>query len=188
LPFQGALTTPFECANCRDADLHFRFARSAVIARDLVLDAIHRYKYQRALWLEPFLANLLLRQAVPELSEERWDKIVAVPLHSTKQREREFNQAERLANWLSRATGIPVDSHLLERVKPTETQTRLSRQEREANVRNAFILRRCEKLGGQRILLFDDVFTTGATTSACAQVLRRAGATDVCVWTLARGV
>jgi ComF family protein len=153
-----------------------------------VLNAIHRYKYQRALWLEPFLAELLLRQAVPELSRERWDRIVAVPLHATKQREREFNQAARLANWLGRATGIPVDDRSLERVKPTETQTRLSRPEREANVRNAFVQRRCEKLEGQRILLLDDVFTTGATTSACAQVLRRAGAIDVCVWTLARGV
>jgi ComF family protein len=188
LPFQGAITTPFDCANCREAELHFRYARSAVVARDPVLEVIHRYKYQRALWFEPFLADLLCQQAAPELKQEEWDWIVPVPLHFTKQRQREFNQAQRLGRWLASATGIPLHRHLLKRVKPTETQTRLTREEREANVRNAFVLRADENLAGRRIILFDDVFTTGATTSACARVLRRAGVSDVCVWTVARGI
>lgn len=188
MPSQGAITNRFECANCRELDFDFCSARSAVEARGGVLEAIHRYKYSRALWFEPFLARLLVRQAVPELARQSWDLIAPVPLHASKRREREFNQAERLAARLSRATGLPVNNRLLCRVLPTRTQTLLSRPERMANVRDAFALRPRTKVDGKRIVLIDDVFTTGATTSACASVLREAGAGEVCVWTVARGV
>lgn len=188
LPFEGDLTTPFECANCREMDLHFNAARSAVVAGGLVLEAIHRYKYQRALWFEPFLADLLVSEAGPALQVGKWDWILPVPLHSTKKREREFNQAERLAVHLSAATKIPVNASWLRRVLPTSTQTRLTREQRAANMRGAFALATSGRLRGERIVLLDDVFTTGATTSACAKVLRAAGAGEVCVWTVARGL
>src|SRR5438105_171759 len=96
LPFEGEITTLFECSNCREMELHFEFARAAVAAQGLVRDVIHRYKYQYALWFEPFLADLLIRAAGPRLSRTDWDLIVPVPLHPVKRREREFNQAERL--------------------------------------------------------------------------------------------
>lgn len=188
LPFQGALTQQFECANCRQQELHFTSARSAVVARDVVLEVIHRYKYRRALWFEPFLAELLVTKARSELATGKWDFIVPVPLHRTKEREREFNQAARLSRHLSRATGLPIQNRLIRRILPTETQTRLTREERQANVRRAFSLVRGARAEGARIVLVDDVFTTGATTNACAEVLRRAGAAEVCVWTVARGV
>jgi competence protein ComFC len=187
-PYEGDITTMFECANCREMEWHFQSARSAVVARDPVLEAIHRYKYQRALWFEPFLADLFIRAAGPVLVGQAPDMIVPVPLHSTKEREREFNQAERLANRLGAATQIPVNKRLIRRVLPTRTQTQLSRQERLVNVRKAFTLRDGQRLNGERIVLVDDVFTTGATTSACAKVLKAAGAGEVCVWTVARGV
>jgi ComF family protein len=188
LPFAGDIRHPFECANCREMDLHFSRARSAVAARGLVLELIHRYKYQRALWLEPFLAGLLVEAAAPVLRGEAWDLIVPVPLHPWKRREREFNQAERLARVLSRATGLPLETRVLRRVVPTRTQTRLSRSERAANVRHAFAVRGGRPLKDRRVVVVDDVLTTGATTSACARALRQAGAGDVCAWTLARGL
>lgn len=169
-------------------DLHFQWARSAVAAKGLVLDIIHRYKYQRALWFEPFLADLLVRRAAPQLSAKDWDLIVPVPLHTVKQREREFNQAERLAGHLSRVTLIPLQKRLIERVLPTRTQTLLGRSERAGNVRGAFAARAGGRLDGQRVILVDDVFTTGATTDACAKVLRVIGAEAVGVWTVARGI
>ena len=109
----------------------------------------------------------------------------AVPV---KEREREFNQAERLARHLSAATKIPLNNKLLRRVSPTATQTLLTREQRAANMRGAFAVRAGMKLNGEKIVLIDDVFTTGATTSACAKALRQAGAGDVCVWTVARGL
>jgi competence protein ComFC len=189
LPFDGELTAPFACSNCQDVELHFRSARSAVTAKGVTLEAIHRYKYNGALWFEDFLADLLLREAVPALRAERWDYIVPVPLHPTKQREREFNQAERLAAPLARALGIPLNDRLLRRTLPTQTQTRLSRSQRAANVRRAFALRHGPGLPPDaRVIVVDDVLTTGATTNACAAVLRQAGAAEVCVWTVARGL
>jgi ComF family protein len=155
----------------------------------MMLELIHRYKYQRAVWLEPFLADLLIRRAAPVLQTEKWDMIVPVPLHSLKEKEREFNQAERLARALGAASQIPVRPNLLCRVERTRTQTQLSRSERAANVHRAFA---CKKdsaaLKGRRVVLVDDVLTTGATTSACAKILQSQGASDVCVWTLARGL
>ena len=188
LPFDGAVTTRFECHNCRELDLQFSRARAAALATGVVRDAIHRYKYRRALWHEPFLAGLLTDQAVPVLCCERWDWLVPIPLHPVRQREREFNQAERLAKSLSAASGIPLNGRLLRRVEPTRTQTRLTRGERAANMRRAFALRGGVSVCGLRIVLIDDVLTTGATASACARVLRAGGADDVCVWTVARGV
>jgi ComF family protein len=169
-------------------DLHFTSARSAVVAKTVVLEAIHRFKYQRHLWFEAFLADLLLREALPVLRGQKWDFIVPVPLYPVKEREREFNQAGQLAAHLSDASGIPLNPQLLRRVTPTITQTRLSRDQRAANMRNAFAGCAGLKLNGERIVLVDDVFTTGATTNACAMVLRSAGAGDICVWTVARGL
>ena len=139
------------------------------------------------MWFEPLLAEWLISRAKPELQSEPWDWLVPVPLHRTKQREREFNQAERLALRLSKSTGIPMNQQWLRRVLPTRTQTQLSREERMANVQNAFALKSNAGLKDQRLVLIDDVLTTGATTSACATTLMRGGAADVCVWTVARG-
>src|SRR5882672_9355635 len=113
LPFVGEITTTFECSNCRDLELHFTSARSAVTARGVALEVIHRFKYSRALWFEAFLADLFLREALPALRDQKWDLVVPVPLHPTKQREREFNQAERLALPLARALGIPLNISLV---------------------------------------------------------------------------
>jgi ComF family protein len=153
-----------------------------------VLEAIHRFKYSRALWFENFLADLLVREAAPVLRGQKWDFIVPVPLHPLKLREREFNQAALLAAHLARATDIPLNETVLRRVQPTATQTLLTREQRAGNMKNAFAVRPGRRLNGRRFVLVDDVFTTGATTSAGARALRAAGAAEVCVWTVARGL
>src|SRR5204862_1250546 len=140
------------------------------------------------LWFEPFLADLLQRKAQPALEQDPWSMIVPVPLFPLKKREREFNQAEQLAARLSAATHIPLNTTVLFRAEHTRTQTLLSRSERARNVRHAFRIRNESRLEGQRIVLVDDVLTTGATTSACARALKKAGAEEVCVWTVARGI
>lgn len=188
LPYPGEITNAFTCANCHDTELYFTCARSVIAAKGMALDIIHDYKYRRALWFEPLLAELLIREAGPALREEKWDGIVPVPLHSLRQAEREFNQAERLSRRLGRALNIPVNARLLRRTIPTRTQTKLTREERAENVRRAFSAVPGADCRGQRVIVFDDVLTTGATTNACARVLRACGAAEVCVWTLARGL
>jgi ComF family protein len=188
LPYPGHITQEFRCENCAETEFSFAYARSAVAANGLILDVIHRYKYNGAVWFEPFLADLLARQAAPALAKEKWDVIVPVPLHPVKEREREFNQASCLARRLGRALCLPVNTRLLRRVKFTNTQTKLTRPQRAANMKHAFAPRSGKDFHGAKVILVDDVLTTGATTDACAHALRRAGASAVCVWTVARGI
>jgi competence protein ComFC len=188
LPYEGAITTEFECSNCFEQVLHFSTARAVVVASGVVRDVLHGYKYRRGLWFEPFLGRLLVEGAGPALTAAGCDVLVPVPLHPVKRREREFNQAERLARWLGRALKIPVRSDLIRREHPTRTQTRLTRLERAANVGRAFVACRKRALSGERVVLVDDVLTTGATASACAGVLLGMGAGEVAVWTVARGI
>lgn len=187
-PVAGDVTGPFECAQCRETPGPFEYARAAVKSSGLALDVIHRYKYQRALWFEPFLAGMLATRAKPVLAAGKWDVIVPVPLHPVKERDREFNQAQRLGCFLGEATGIPVNAGLVRRVKYTQTQTRLTRAARAENLQGAFKAPQGKRLQGERVVLVDDVLTTGATAGACAKVLLRMGAGAVCVWTVSRGV
>ena len=189
LPFSGALTEGFTCANCGDMTLHFTRARAAAAAQGPLLEIIHRWKYSRALWFEPYLAELLGAAAAAAVATEGWNLIVPVPLHPAREREREFNQAEHLAGHLAGATGLRLASGVVARGFRTHTQTRLSREDRAANMRAVFEPgRRAQVAAGRRVVLVDDVLTTGATANACAQVLQRLGAAEVCVWTLARGL
>jgi len=188
LPYEGEIKVEFTCTNCHDLELAFEFARSAVLAHGTVLDIIHRYKYQRALWFESFLGDLLVRKARTDPQRQSWDALVPVPLYPARERHREFNQAQRLARLLGRALNLPVQAQWLRRVRPTRTQTQLSRSDRADNMRAAFELHRSARVAGLRCVLVDDVFTTGATTSECARVLKQAGARSVCVWTVARGL
>jgi competence protein ComFC len=186
LPFVGEIEVAFECGNCHEMELHFTSARSAVTARGPVLEAIHHYKYNGHLWYEEFLIGLLRPAAREWFAQERCEALVPVPLFPVKQRERGFNQAERLARRLSSIVNVPMENELLKRTLPTPSQTRLSRSERAENMRNAFALRQQNRIEGGHFVLVDDVFTTGATTSACAKLLLKAGAERVSVWTIAR--
>lgn len=188
LPITGQATVAFDCSNCVHLDLGFEWARSAVAAKGLVLEVIHRYKYGRALWFEPFLTDLMMKGWPDDVAGRGWDLVLPVPLHPLREREREFNQAERLARRVSREKVIPLNARLIRRVQCTRTQTLLSRGERASNMKGAFEPYRGACLNGESVLLVDDVLTTGATTSACAWVLRRMGARRVGVVTVARGL
>jgi len=118
------------------------------------------------------------------------DALIPVPLHRRRLRQRRFNQSLLLAQAVSRASGVPVDPHILMRVRATPTQGGLSAGGRTRNVAGAFAVRagHAETIKGKRLVLIDDVHTTGATLEACARTLKRAGAASVCAVTLARVV
>ena len=120
------------------------------------------------------------------LRNRRFDAIIPVPLHPTRQRERGFNQASLLAELLSAELSIQFKP-ALERIRYTTTQTALDRAERMENLHNAFRLRKNAEVRGLCVLLIDDVLTTGSTLSECARVLKRAGAISVHAATAARG-
>ena len=146
---------------------------------------IHRFKYNGAEFFQP-LMNRWIRVFSSDFKESP-DWIVPIPLHTLKERERGFNQADRLAEAVAEVLGVPMVRDAVQRVKNTETQTHLSRSKRLANMNGAFTLRRNRSLMGT-VMLVDDVMTTGATASACARVLKEAGAGTVNVLTLARAL
>ncbi len=187
LPFVGAVDGEFECGYCKELKLHFSRGVAACLARGIVLDAIHQFKYNRKMYFGPHLGEWIVTAGREHMDWSGVDAIVPVPLHPRKKREREFNQAEYLADAVGKAFAKPVWKRCIRRVKDTPTQTRLSREERLANLRDAFEARDGVGLKGKRVVLVDDVFTTGATLDACARVLRVAGAADVWVLTVARG-
>jgi ComF family protein len=116
------------------------------------------------------------------------DVIIPVPLHPSRLRAREFNQSLLLADQLSRHLALPVSATNLVRSTATDPQTTLTRQARLQNLRKAFEVRSPQSLAGKRILLVDDVFTTGTTLNECAKALRKAGSGPVFALTLARTI
>jgi len=142
-------------------------------------------KYKGRISLARPLARLMIDALPPTLTV---DMVMPVPLHPQRLREREFNQSLLLADHLGRHLDLPVDCTNLVRVLPAAVQTSLSRKDRLRNLRGAFAVRRPEMIAGKRILLIDDVFTTGTTVNECAKTLRKAGSGDVFAVTLARTV
>lgn len=186
-PFSGALSEGFVCTNCADRTLHFEAAVAPWLSRGVVREFIHRFKYDRERHLRLPLGAWLFDALDDERLQRRaFDLIVPVPLHSTRLRERGFNQAEELARLLSRHCGVPM-ADALKRTRYTTTQTRLDRHERMENLRGAFCLRQSAAVQNRHLLLVDDVFTTGSTVDECARILREAGAASVRVATVARG-
>jgi ComF family protein len=186
-PYGGLITGVFRCINCGDRELSFDFATAAYRSRGVVRDLIHHFKYRRQMHLRHLLARMLCEGFRDErLANAPPDLIVPVPLHPTRKREREFNQAEVLANLAGTRLGLPV-SDCLRRRRYTFTQTNFHREERFENLAGAFDLRRGSEVAGRRVALVDDVLTTGSTADACARALREAGAAAVVVITVARG-
>jgi ComF family protein len=148
-------------------------------------EAIHVYKYRPVRSLGKPLSDWMAGQvnmAVP------LDVVMPVPLHRERLRRRGFNQALLLAHGISERFGVPLCYDNLARIRPTRPQVELTGRERAENVRDAFrLLRPCE-VGDRKVLLIDDVFTTGATMNECARVLKDAGAASVTVLTLARTI
>jgi ComF family protein len=185
-PFEGSITSAFTCANCAHRTIYFDTAVAAYRGRGIVREVIHEFKYGRQIHLRHLVARWL-RAALDDerLHDVSFDFIVPVPLHPARQRERGFNQANLLAELLSAQSSIP-SKPVLERIRYTTTQTALDRSERMENLHNAFRLRKNADVRGLRVLLIDDVLTTGSTLSECARVLKRAGAMSVHAATAAR--
>lgn len=171
------------CALCRTGlrgfDAAYCFGAYTGVLREL----IHLYKYGRVKTLARPLGDLLAA-ALPR--EERFDAAIPVPLHWRRRWQRGFNQADLLARSIARRCGMPV-VHALKRTRPTTAQAGLGNTARRRNVAAAFASRgRTAAVAGKRILLVDDVMTTGSTAAACALVLKRAGAAKVVLLAVAR--
>jgi len=193
LPFaslQAASSVESLCGECRQGELEFDTAKSYGLYTGNLRKAILHLKFHRREQLANRLGALLAR-AFESLPETESAIVSPVPLHPSRKRQRGFNQAELLASGLVRKLhreerSLQLVAHLLRRVRDTIPQVGLSVSARRENVRGVFSVARPERVRNRTVVLVDDVMTTGATLSACAAALKRAGASRVLALSLAR--
>jgi competence protein ComFC len=183
---QGA--APPQCHLCRLGAYDFDFVRSFGAYSPSMARAIPMLKYGEITPLGGWFAKQLAKAAEGRLEEFAADVVVPVPLHPSRLRERGYNQAELIARPLARLLGIPFRSYLLVRTRPRPDKVRLTRRERWDTVRGAYAMHHGAKVDKIRVLLVDDVFTTGATLDACSGALRGGGAVRVAGMTVARAL
>lgn len=188
LPFAVDLGGPLLSAEAMANPPVFQRARAAVRYEGGARDLVHRLKYGDRPELARMMARMMLRAGRDLVPDAQL--IVPVPLHRGRLWSRRFNQAAVLAAHVARLSGVPWGPQALERRKRTRPQTGLSRTERAGNLQGAFHVapHRRPAVEGLRVLLVDDVLTTGATANACARALLRAGARDVDMLAFARAV
>jgi ComF family protein len=180
----GEPNTPSRlCSKCRQYSLNIDFIRSVAIFHGTVRNAIHRFKYERLAGLATPFGDLLAETWLANNFQADW--IIPVPLHPARERDRGYNQAALLAQRLSDRTHVPALPHALKRTRVTAVQMELKAAERRTNVAGAFDCSEA-RIRGKRVVVMDDVCTTGATLEACAQALSQAGAASVFALTLAR--
>jgi ComF family protein len=180
------------CEMCRRAEPPFARAAAYGSYERGLRELLHLLKYEGVLPAADVLGRML-GQAITGLEAAFGDApilVVPVPLHRSKLRQRGFNQAELIAQAALKARArdgsMILNARVLERRRPTQSQTGLTRHQRRENVRGAFAVAKPDEVSGREILVVDDVYTTGTTLSECARILRRAGASKVWVATVAR--
>jgi competence protein ComFC len=186
-PVEGRVDGAFVCYACSESTPFFDQARSAVRYRGVMRNILQEFKYREGLWIRPDLARILEACVATHYKVGEIDAVTFVPLYPARRRQRGYNQAEVLAGLLAKSIRKPLLKYCLTRSKPTQSQTHLTARERATNVKDAFKIRWQSRLKGRRILLVDDVMTTGATANECARVLKAGGAAQVIVVTVARG-
>ncbi len=185
IPFPDGSGPDHPCFDCLAEKTHYTAARAAVEYRGTVREAIHLYKYRRLRAMQEFLGPFAADAARGFFPDA--DIATAVPLHRRRLARRGFNQSLFLAKHAAEALNIPLSLDGLRRIRYTRPQVELSQAEREDNVKGAFGVEG-QEFDGRRVLLVDDVYTTGATVRECAKVLKKSGAEKVYVLTVARAV
>lgn len=179
--------TENKCRNCPPGKVWFIGSRGSAPFDGMARTMIFKLKYQKRTEYASLLAEIMA-ECYSDWKDANGEIIVPVPLHSTRQRQRGFNQAALLAEHFGRRSHLPIAGKALLRIKPIPSQTRLKKSERRKNVAGAFACRNPEQIRGKRLILVDDVYTTGSTFNECSRVLMEAGAHSVQCLAYARAV
>ena len=182
-PFPNTCSSHF-CGTCLKRPPSFTIVRAAGIYQGSLKEAVHKLKYRNQLSLAKPLGQLLGRRAIAEANDFTPDRIIPVPLHPRRLKQRGYNQALEVARPIAQQLGLPLDSTLLQRKRNTPQQQGLSAIERRSNLRNAFAL--AAEATSLRILLVDDVMTTGETVRECCRTLLGGGVEEVQVAVVGR--
>lgn len=185
-PFLHGSCSDHLCGACAVARPVYDAARGALVFDGAVRELIHQFKYGGKTMLRRPLALLAAAHLDQFVTEFRPDMVMPVPLHKKRLRQRGFNQAILLGEIFAKRWELPLLRNTLRRVRWTEPQVNLSAAERLENVKGAFAITNDEVILGKRVLLVDDVYTTGSTVKECTKILKHAGAEAVIAVTVAR--
>ena len=177
------------CSECNGKDIHYiEKGWSCCYYKDTVKECVHLFKYRRHLGLVDIFRDIMLDFIKKNDMAKDIDLIVPVPMHPAKRRERTYNHAEIIARSLSKHLDMPFNFKGLKKIKWTESQSELDRAKRLQNVKDTFLVVDKNAFFGKRVLLVDDVYTTGATINECAKAVQNAEPNKVFFLTLARGL
>jgi competence protein ComFC len=174
------------CLDCQSREFAFDWACSAGLYEGVLRKGIHALKYDMHLAIIDQLAGLMVCCYPHRQLNGKVDIVVPIPIHRDRLIERGFNQSEELGRPLCKRISVPLESNALFRIRNMRHQVSLPQDKRMLNIKGAFAVPNPALVLGKRVLLVDDVFTTGATLNEAAKVLKESGALSVYVYTLAR--
>ncbi len=188
IPFPDGAGGDHLCGECAVKKPPFEFARAWAYYETTFLKAIHQFKYQGRVFWGKMLGRAMAEATYPALNFADFSLVIPVPLHKRRLKERGFNQSLLLARAIASFHSLRLDFDSLKRLVYTEEQTKLTKEGREKNVRRAFAVQDNSRIKGERIILIDDVYTTGSTVGECSRTLLDSRAEMVAVLTAARAV
>ena len=175
------------CADCREQPPLFRRLRAIAFYEPTLREAVHLMKYEKKQVISKHLIQLLQAHLPEDFSSTGYDFLLPIPLHTNRLRQRGFNQAEQIAQGVAQGWGVPVRTDILLRIRDTAPLSSLeSHEERKKNIAGAFEVRSPDSIQGRKILLIDDIFTTGTTINEALKALQVANPDCVDVLTLTR--
>ncbi|MDD4099538.1 MAG: ComF family protein [Candidatus Cloacimonetes bacterium] len=184
-PKCGAVASQGQCSQCEEIGYTFEFARSALSFQEPVATLVHDLKYKALSARADYFADVMAKSAADYRAFDEYNYVVPIPLHRVRERERGYNQSKIIARKLARKMGkIYLDC--ISRTRNTGSQTNLARAERLTNLVGAFRVKVPAKVKGKKLILVDDVFTTGSTLNEASRALYAAGAARVAGYTATR--
>ena len=152
---------------------------------NIIRDKIINYKFNEKAYLYKTFAKIILKNKKIYGFLKKYDIIMCVPMHIKKKMLRGYNQSELIAKELAKKLQIEKQFNNLVKIKDTKKQSTLTKEQRKTNLKNAFQIKDIEKVKNKKVILFDDIYTTGSTVEECSKVLKRVGVSSIAVVTLA---
>lgn len=190
-PFCRKCGTPcaeYNCSDCRSREYYFDISRSAAIYDGVLKEAIRQFKYKFNIVMADPLSEIMINRFPKSGLIGKFDFVIPVPIHQARRIERGFNQAEELASRFCDKIHVPLDLDVLYKKTDTKHQANLPQDMRAVNLKGVFAVKNSSRVIGKRILLVDDVFTTGTTLNEAAKALKNSGALSICAYTLAKSL
>jgi len=162
-------------------DYQIKILRYENIIREKIID----YKFNEKSYMYKTFAKIVLNNEKIYRFLKKYDIMLCVPMHRKKKRQRGYNQAELITKEIAKKLDIKMQYGNLIKIKDTKKQSSLNKSERKENIKGAFEIKNAELVNNKKIILFDDIYTTGNTVNECSKILKKAGAKEIVILTLA---